>query len=67
MSSASALRHERRTNGEEARYAKTSREPLMPNIEPTVEFNEGFSEPGAGPPPWADVADVLTTSEMFWL
>lgn len=39
----------------------------MPDIEPTVEFNEGFSEPGASPPPWADVADVLTTSEMFWL
>ena len=35
--------------------------------EPIVEFNGGFSEPDAGPVPWADVAAVLTTSEMFWL
>lgn len=34
---------------------------------PIVEFNEGFSEPGAGPVPWADVDDLLTKSEMFWL
>jgi general stress protein 26 len=39
----------------------------MSETEPTVEFNEGFSEPGSGPRPWADVDEVLTTSEMFWL
>src|SRR5271169_6308420 len=39
----------------------------MPEIEPTVELNEGFSEPGAAARPWAEVADVLTKSEMFWL
>ena len=35
--------------------------------EPIVEFDGGFSEPGSGPVPWADVAAVLTGSEMFWL
>ena len=39
----------------------------MPEIEPTVELNEGFSEPGAAARPWAEVAEVLSTSEMFWL
>ena len=39
----------------------------MPEIEPTVELNEGFSEPGAAARPWAEVADVLSKSEMFWL
>jgi general stress protein 26 len=40
----------------------------MPNAtEPTVELNEGFSQPGATPPPWSDVERVLATSEMFWL
>ncbi len=39
----------------------------MPETEPTVELNEGFSEPGAAAPPWAEVADVLSKSEMFWL
>ena len=34
---------------------------------PIVEFNGDFSEPGAGPVPWADVDAVLTGSEMFWL
>jgi general stress protein 26 len=36
-------------------------------MEPIVELNEGFSQPDATAPPWADVVDVLTTSEMFWL
>jgi general stress protein 26 len=36
-------------------------------MEPTVELNEGFSQPGASAPPWADVVDVLSASEMFWL
>ena len=35
--------------------------------EPTVEFNGDFSEPGAGPVPWADVESILDKSEMFWL
>ena len=39
----------------------------MPEAEPTVELNEGFSEPGAAARPWAEVADVLSKSEMFWL
>jgi general stress protein 26 len=36
-------------------------------MEPIVELNEGFSQPDATAPPWADVVDVLTNSEMFWL
>ena len=35
--------------------------------EPTVEVHEGYSEPGAEGVPWADVEEVLTKSEMFWL
>ena len=35
--------------------------------EPVVEFNEHFSEPGAGPVPWAVVENILDKSEMFWL
>jgi general stress protein 26 len=36
-------------------------------MEPTVELNEGFSQPDATATPWSDVVDVLSTSEMFWL
>ena len=32
-----------------------------------VELNEAFSEPGATARPWAEDADVLSASEMFWL
>lgn len=39
----------------------------MPEIEPTAELHEDFSEPDATARPWAEVADVLSTSEMFWL
>jgi general stress protein 26 len=39
----------------------------MAQIEPTVEFNEGFSAPNATARPWADVLEVLERSEMFWL
>jgi predicted pyridoxine 5'-phosphate oxidase superfamily flavin-nucleotide-binding protein len=39
----------------------------MPEIEPTIELQKGFSEPDARPRPWAEVVDVLTKSEMFWL
>ena len=39
----------------------------MPEIQPTVELHEGFSEPGATARSWAEVVDVLSKSEMFWL
>ena len=39
----------------------------MPQTEPATELNEGFSEPGAAPRPWAEVAEILSNSEMFWL
>jgi general stress protein 26 len=39
----------------------------MSAVEPTTELHSAFSEPGAQAPPWADVLDVLTNSEMFWL
>lgn len=39
----------------------------MTEIEPTAELNEGFSEPGAAARPWAEVAEVLSQTEMFWL
>ena len=39
----------------------------MPETEPAVQLNEGYSEPGAAAPPWAEVARVLSASEMVWL
>lgn len=39
----------------------------MPEIERSAEFDSRFSEPGATARPWAEVVDVLTKSEMFWL
>jgi general stress protein 26 len=39
----------------------------MSGIEPVVQLNEGFSEPGAAAPPWAEVAGVLSSAEMVWL
>jgi general stress protein 26 len=39
----------------------------MPKTEPAAELNEGFSEPGAAARPWAEVAEVLSKAEMFWL
>ena len=39
----------------------------MPQTEPATELNEGFSEPGAAPRPWAEIAEILSDSEMFWL
>jgi general stress protein 26 len=39
----------------------------MPQPEPTVELHEGFSQPGIAPRPWADVEEVLSNCEMFWL
>ncbi len=42
-------------------------ESMMPEIEPTAELHEGFSQPDATARPWAEVVDVLSKSEMFWL
>jgi general stress protein 26 len=39
----------------------------MPEMEPIVELNQGFSQPDATARPWAEVVEVLSTSEMFWL
>jgi general stress protein 26 len=39
----------------------------MPGTELTAELNEGFSEPGAAARSWAEVAGVLSQTEMFWL
>jgi general stress protein 26 len=39
----------------------------MSETEPTAELNEGFSGPGSTARPWSEVADVLSTAEMFWL
>jgi general stress protein 26 len=39
----------------------------MHETEPTAELNEGFSQPDATARPWAEVVEVLSTSEMFWL
>jgi general stress protein 26 len=39
----------------------------MPEPDPKVELNRGFSSPGAVARPWAEVVGVLSKSEMFWL
>lgn len=39
----------------------------MTAIDPTPEFDDRFSEPGSAPVSWADVAEVLQDSEVFWL
>jgi predicted pyridoxine 5'-phosphate oxidase superfamily flavin-nucleotide-binding protein len=39
----------------------------MPEIEPTAQLNDGYSQPGAAAPPWAAVTQVLSACEMFWL
>ena len=39
----------------------------MSQTEPTVEFNGDFSEPSATARPWAEVSELLSSSEMFWL
>lgn len=36
-------------------------------MEPTAELNAQFSSPGAEARPWAEVAEILSASEMFWL
>jgi general stress protein 26 len=45
----------------------THRRASMPETEPTAELNEEFSAPDAQARPWAEVVDVLSRSEMFWL
>ena len=39
----------------------------MHQTEPVAELNEGFSEPSAAATPWAEVVEVLSACEMFWL
>lgn len=39
----------------------------MPETQPTVELHKEFSQPDATARPWAEVAEVLSESEMFWL
>ena len=39
----------------------------MPEREPIVELNEGYSEPDAKAPAWAQVQALLAETEMFWL
>jgi general stress protein 26 len=39
----------------------------MPETEPTAELQEEFSSPDANARTWAEVVDVLSSSEMFWL
>src|ERR1700730_18241129 len=56
-----------RLSGDELIERVPERTASMPETEPIVELNEGFSEPGAAARPWAEIADVLSNSEMFWL
>ena len=39
----------------------------MPETEPSAELVGQFSSPKATARPWAEVVEVLTRSEMFWL
>lgn len=39
----------------------------MPQAQPITELNAAFSQPDSTAPPWDEVAEVLSTSEMFWL
>jgi general stress protein 26 len=39
----------------------------MPEVEPKGELNVGFSSPDATARPWAEVVEVLSNSEIFWL
>ncbi|WP_069162318.1 pyridoxamine 5'-phosphate oxidase family protein [Nocardia altamirensis] len=39
----------------------------MPELEPVAVLNPEFSSAGATAPSWSSVAEVLSTSEMFWL
>jgi pyridoxine/pyridoxamine 5'-phosphate oxidase len=35
--------------------------------EPTTRFDSRFSDPSAGPTPWADAARALQDAELYWL
>lgn len=35
--------------------------------DPTAEVDSRFSDPEAGPTPWADAKDVLEQAELYWL
>ena len=35
--------------------------------DPTTRFDARFSEPAAGPTPWADAARALEEAELYWL
>ena len=35
--------------------------------DPTAKIDRRFSDPEAGPTPWADVAHVLESAELYWL
>jgi general stress protein 26 len=39
----------------------------MSQTEPIAELHPGFSQPEAAAPEWAEAADVLAKTEMFWL
>jgi len=56
------LRH---VTAQDAQYQ--DKEISMPETVPVVQLNEGFSEPGATAPPWAEVALMLSAAEMVWL
>jgi general stress protein 26 len=34
---------------------------------PTTKFDSRFSQPEAGPTPWADAVEVLERAELYWL
>lgn len=35
--------------------------------DPTPELDARFSDPGAIPPPWSEVVDIIQQAEIFWL
>ena len=37
------------------------------NPDPSARFDGRFSDPKAGPTPWADAAQVLEQAELYWL
>jgi general stress protein 26 len=39
----------------------------MMNSDPSAQIDSRFSDPQAGPTPWADAAQVLERAELYWL
>lgn len=39
----------------------------MQQLDPTPEFDGRFSDPAAGPTPWAETARALEEAELYWL